>query len=572
MTFYIIDSLSPFFISRILRPGQVVNWSKVPFGLIERNGLLPSITADQIIKRFVMYSQRVNSIGFNAISIDDLAHIADYPDYSVAIRQKIHSYRILYGNILASAEKNNLDVFFNTDASFSPSRISENYKQSIKRMIILCRDLFVKYPSVKGVILRIGECDGVDVRGDLPSGLAFRTIKQTRELLLELLPLFKIFNKVLIFRTWTVGAFEIGDLIWNTATYDKLLSGLSFDNLVISHKYGDSDFFRYLKLNSLIFRGEHKKIVEFQTRREYEGFGEFPSFTGYDFEHYARQLEKHPATIGIHVWCQTGGWSRFHNCTYMPESSLWNEINTETTIDIFRNRMSAEEAVQSLCQKRFKGASPYKLIHLLKLSDLIIKKIWYFPEFSNTMLYIRRLRIPPLMWIFWDTVIINPVVRQLVRKYTNNTNNKSAGKGETSEFLTCIEVMKQLAIELGIPAHSLNFQYETFTLLLTIREYYLGDCTDEILGNIQKAIVKYTKDYPYGFCVAMNTGKLKKKWKITDLIFNLVIRKRSDYRLIEKKVFDVAIFLLKPILHYVTKKKMPSIASERAMGYKMLLK
>src|SRR5512133_3043639 len=181
MMLFIIDALSPFFISRILRPGQVVNWSKVPFGLIERNGLLPSITTDQIIKRFESYTQRVSTLGCNGISIDDLAHIADYPEYSTGIRHKLQSYRILYELIFASVEKQKLDVFINTDASFTPGKVSENYKQIINRMVILCRDLFVKYPAVKGVILRIGECDGVDVRGDLSSALAFRTIKQTRD-------------------------------------------------------------------------------------------------------------------------------------------------------------------------------------------------------------------------------------------------------------------------------------------------------------------------------------------------------------------------------------------------------
>jgi hypothetical protein len=565
----IIDALSPFFISRILRPGQVVNWSKVPFGLIERNGLLPSITTDQIIKRFESYTQRVSTLGCNGISIDDLAHIADYPEYSTGIRHKLQSYRILYELIFASAEKQKLDVFINTDASFTPCKVSENYKQIINRMVILCRDLFVKYPAVKGVILRIGECDGVDVRGDLSSALAFRTIKQTRELLLALLPLFKTYNKTLIFRTWTVGAFEIGDLMWNKSTYDKLFSGLSFDNLVISHKYGDSDFFRYLKINPLIFRGEHKKIVEFQTRREYEGFGEFPSFTGYDYEQYARQLEKHNTFIGIHVWCQTGGWSKFHNCTYMPNSSLWNEINTETTIDIFRKRISAEDAIVSLCQRRFNTASPDKLIQLLKLSDLLIKKIWYIPEFSNNVLYFRRLRIPPMMWIFWDTIIINPIVRRLIRKYTVN---KKAMVEEASELLACIIMMKSLAMELGIPSKSIDFQYETFKLILSIREYYLGEFTDVLYENIQSAISHYNKHYSDGLSVTMGDLKNKVQKKMIDLCFDLIVRKRPEYRMMEKKVFTVILLTIKPLIKYLTKKKMPPIASERAMGFETLLK
>ena len=67
---------------------------------------------------------------------------------------------------------------------------------------------------MRGIILRIGESDGTDVRDPLRSHLHLRNSKQTHRFLRDLLPLFENRQRLLVFRTWTVGAHRIGDLIW----------------------------------------------------------------------------------------------------------------------------------------------------------------------------------------------------------------------------------------------------------------------------------------------------------------------------------------------------------------------
>jgi hypothetical protein len=138
----------------------------------------------------------------------------------------------------------------------------------------------------------------------------------------SLLPLFERFDRLLIVRTWTLGAFEIGDLMWNELTFQSVFGGIESQNLVVSHKYGETDFFRYLNLNPLFYRGAHQKMVELQARREYEGFGEFSSFVGFEYERYARYLTDCDNVVGICVWCQTGGWSHFKRLTWLHRSSI----------------------------------------------------------------------------------------------------------------------------------------------------------------------------------------------------------------------------------------------------------
>lgn len=116
-------------------------------------------------------------------------------------------------------------------------------------------------------------------------------------------------------------------------------------------KFADTDFMRYLRLNPLFFRGPHKKIIELQTRREWEGMGELTSFVGWDYEKYLKALQGNDTFAGIHVWCQTGGWAAWVNLTYLENSSFWNELNTEVTIALYQGKTTSE-AIALFCKKR----------------------------------------------------------------------------------------------------------------------------------------------------------------------------------------------------------------------------
>ena len=154
-------------------------------------------------------------------------------------------------------------------------------------VVAACLDDF---PEVEGIILRIGEADGQDVKDPLRSRLVLRTAREVNRMLRVLLPIFERRERRLIFRTWTVGAYLIGDLIWHRGRLASALREIKSPCFVLSMKYGESDFFRYLPLNRHFFRIDLPKIIELQARREYEGAGEYPSFIGWDCEHYKREL------------------------------------------------------------------------------------------------------------------------------------------------------------------------------------------------------------------------------------------------------------------------------------------
>lgn len=93
------------------------------------------------------------------------------------------------------------------------------------------------------MVFRIGESDGLDIKEEFRSQLVLKSPATVNRRLKAVLPIFEHHGRCCIFRTWTVGAHEVGDLIWHHATLEKTVAGITSPALVLSMKYGESDFF-----------------------------------------------------------------------------------------------------------------------------------------------------------------------------------------------------------------------------------------------------------------------------------------------------------------------------------------
>jgi hypothetical protein len=107
--------------------------------------------------------------------------------------------------------------------------------------------VFQAYLAIAGVIMRFGEADASDVKDTFRSTLVLRTSAQVRQFLSGVLPVFKRWQKLLVFRAWSVGAYAVGDLMWHRGTFASAFSSLPSPNLILSMKYGDSDFFGFCR-------------------------------------------------------------------------------------------------------------------------------------------------------------------------------------------------------------------------------------------------------------------------------------------------------------------------------------
>ncbi|HSJ01513.1 MAG TPA: hypothetical protein VK956_03630, partial [Verrucomicrobium sp.] len=396
MNLFLIDAIGPFFRGY---PRRTINWSKIPFDHLKLEGAESDAQWAQILADLDVFCQKAAAMGYNAVSLDDATHLADHPWYELDARASIARWREKFRPCFDVVRRHGLQIYLTMDVFSSTPAVREQIARlrwTVEDFLAALMDGFLTdFPEVAGVILRIGESDAPDVQGEFRSELYLKKPEQVNRFLKTLLPVFEKHARKLIFRTWTVGAYRIGDLMWHRGTFVKVLKGVEDSpSLIVSMKYGESDFFRYLPLNKNFFRTRVRKIIELQTRREYEGCGEYPSFTGWEYERYARELDQAENLVGLMVWCQTGGWVPFRRLALLEERAVWTELNTFVTLRVFKDRQLVEEAVRDFAQAR-DCPNWRSLLELLRLSDDVIRELLYVEEFARQKLFFRRVRIPP---------------------------------------------------------------------------------------------------------------------------------------------------------------------------------
>ncbi len=562
---FIIDTSSPFFTRH---PRESINWSKTPFDRLEKEGRFDKKNHKNIRVLFKEYIGKVSSMGYNAVALDDMAHMVSRPFYGKLLRDKLKKYSKEFKILIGEAVKSGLKVFVTTDIMFYNEFIRNHMKINkigLKRILASYLELlFDEYPGIEGVIFRIGEADGVDVEGDFKSSVAVKSPEYANSLIRRLLPVFENRKKLMIFRTWTTGGYPIGDLMWNGKTLDKLTAAIDSPFFILSLKYGTADFFRHLKLNPFFFINGQKKIIELQTRREYEGFGEFPSYTGEDYSLFHEQLKERDDIVGIYVWCQTGGWSAFRNFTFMKKSSIWNEINTFATIKIFRDGLSSEEAAKLYFKEYLNGEKGKRsfgnFYEFLLLSDIAVKDLYYDPEFAKKEYYFNKIRISPLLHILWDQVTLTNLVILAYRSFTRNWE-KSIEKGKRG--LLSIKRMGALNSALDLPYDN-RFHYRTFRLLYLSRKIIYGKDGDKPLVKLKILLKKYRSDYPDGYHFYIN---FKKTYfpPLLKFLLGLFIRKKAGYRLIDRLLYNSLTTGLLITIYRLIRGNFPLVAGKQGM-------
>ena len=570
MELFIIDGIAPFFRGY---DRDVINWSKIPFAHLEREGQLDSERCAQISADFSTFCRKASVTGYNAVTLDDLAHCCLFPFYSDALKEKIQQYRAFFRELFDIAAANGLRVFITTDLLFFNEEIDcavASRDSALRRFAAhACRQFFESFPDAAGIVFRVGEVDGVDVEGDFHSRIMIRHPAQARRMLQTLLPVFEELDRLLIFRTWSVGVGRVGDMIWNPETYDKVFKGIESDQLIISMKYGQSDFFRYLPLNRLFFRGKQRKLLELQARREYEGFGEYPSFIGWDYEAIRDKLVGQNLA-GISVWCQTGGWSGFRRLTWLDDDAVWNEINAHVSLRLFRDNISADQAIHQYYRENWPDVHWRPLQELLKRSDEVIKELLYIEDFASRRIFFRRLRVPPLVSVYWRHIVVNHFMRKFMRCYVAD-GKKAVRQGQRA--LEKIKQMQQLAERLGLPAKDLAFQYDTFEIIAAVREYYFLEFDEAMIARLEAMKAHYENKYTEPrYTVMLDFSHFRLRRAHLHMMFRIMFRGEHGYRLFDRVVTLNVLSALYPLLKRFSQKAVPNFASDSAMGIDTIFK
>jgi hypothetical protein len=573
MEWLLIDGLGPFFHGYHRKR---INWSKIPFEHLEtadglKTDLICSIQAD-----FARFARAAADVGCNAITLDDLAHLYPWPHYEAPVKAKIQAYGAWYRELFASAAEAGLRVFITTDIMFYTSELARYPGRHVDALVEwwhqALRYVFQAFPEIAGVIMRFGESDARDVRDTFRSALVLHTSKQVRQFLSGVLPVFEHWYKLLVFRTWSVGAYAVGDLMWHHCTFASAFSSLHSPNLILSMKYGDSDFFRFLPLNAHFFQSRHQKIIEFQTRREYEGFGEYPAFVGWEYEGYLRALRNVPNVVGASLWCQTGGWGTFRRLTYLTNSSIWVDLNTFVTAHMCRG-LSCEQAVERFCQ-RFQPHIPVQpFLQFLRLADEAVRNLLYIRELAERQLFFRRLRVPPLSHVFWDRIVINAAMRTVLGAMVRD-RQRAIDEGRIA--LRTLDTMRSLAAVHHLPEQGLRLQHDTFEILAAAREYLLGDATPEIMKRLQTLVLHYRANHAWRYSVETNfvpcaASRLMPSRSLK-LLLRLMLRERAEYRWIDRLFLLRFFSLVYPLVWRWRERLFPAFARHHGMGIEVVFR
>ncbi|MFT4030395.1 MAG: hypothetical protein QM675_11015 [Protaetiibacter sp.] len=272
-------------------------------------------------------------------------------------------------------------------------------------------ELYATSPALSGVLLRIGEGGSIYQQPgwDYYSSLAVRSVDAVRTMLTGFLDAAEAEDREVIFRTWSVGIGDVGDMHTDPASYEAVLDGIDSPNLIVSTKYTLGDFYSWLSLNETLEIGEQRRIVEFQSRREFEAFGSFPNDLGPEFQ-WALQtlLAANPRIEGVWTWTQDGGPWRAGPMTLYLKSGFWQlyELNTMQAAALARDPDADVAAVTLAWARRYLAsddATASAIASAMTESRTAITQGLYLQDFAENRVFAVGLEPPPQMWLFeWD--------------------------------------------------------------------------------------------------------------------------------------------------------------------------
>jgi len=352
----------------------------------------------------------------------------------------------------------------------------------------------------------------------------------------------------------------------------ETLEGLDSPQFIVSMKHGESDFFRYLPLNKAFFQVTQKKIIELQARREYEGAGEYPAYIGRACERFARELGAADGVVGMSVWCQTGGWHRFRRLAFLPDnqhSDLWIRLNVAAAIDVFRHHRSLEDSIARVVGDHHVT----EVLPLLRHADTVIDQILYIEEFARQKLFFRRVRIPPLLHVYWDSLFINHAVAKTMRHFVKDAD-AAVRSGEAAA--TLFPEMIRLAREANLPVDDIEHMQDFFALLLLARRYYLLPFDETMAETIRTAKKEYKRRYPSDkrqrYRIKISFVPFKVKRRVLSWVSSLLLRKKRGYRMIDHLFTLHLIGHLFRLFKPRNPKAMPKFLRKSAMGIDSLFR
>ena len=352
-------------------------------------------------------------------------------------------------------------------------------------------ELYREMPYVDGVLVRIGEAGTVyNLKGwDYFSDLAVTSVDSVRAMLTAFTRQAEATDRTVIFRTWSVGVGAVGDMHTNPDSYHAVLDGIDSEHLVVSTKYTLGDFYSHLPLNTTLETGTQRRIIEFQSRREFEAYGALPNDLGSLYQTALRHvLAANPHVEGVWTWTQDGGPWRAGPMTLELKEGFWQlyELNTVLAARLAREPNADTAQITADWARRWFSNDPdtvRAITEAMALSREAVTKGLYIGPYAEKQVKALGLEPPPMMWIFeWDILTGDSAALDIIYSVSRDQLDRAIGEGreavaDARHMLDLVEGTDPGAWkDQGLRDHlveTLKYQVNTLQMLASYREMVL---------------------------------------------------------------------------------------------------
>ena len=123
MHLFLIDAIGPFFRGYERR---TINWSKIPFDHLKLDGPRAAGPVGAHPRRPGRLCAKAAALGFNAVSLDDVTHLADHAWYELETRARISRWRAEFRRCFDVVRKHGLQIFLTMDVFSSTPDVREH--------------------------------------------------------------------------------------------------------------------------------------------------------------------------------------------------------------------------------------------------------------------------------------------------------------------------------------------------------------------------------------------------------------------------------------------------------------
>ncbi len=283
---------------------------------------------------------------------------------------------------------------------------------------------------------------------------------------------------------------DVGDMHTNPQTYRAVLDGIPDDNLVVVTKFTMGDFYSWLPLNPTFDQGAQRRIVEFQSRREFEAFSSFPNYLSADHQVALQAFEQqNPNIAGVWVWTQDGGPWRAGPMSLYLKSGFWQLYDADVYATgrlAWDSQVDLTEVNRAWISRTFSDdpETISAVEDIFARSREVAKQGLYITPFAEKRVLALGLEPPPMMWIFeWDIVSGDSAALSVVHHASKGRVEEAIA--EAGDAQTAAEQMLQSARDTE-PAtwrdpalrdrliHSLEYEVDLWATLGAYRQAILS--------------------------------------------------------------------------------------------------